>query len=443
MKTIAKIILWIIFIWLGLGIFVVIFYAEENWRGNRDWQNCKHELEAKGEKLDWNAYVPPPVPDDQNFFKAPKMQEWFVKSAADSSYTNELTERLRNADTTATNLNENAATKYLAWSDQFEPDFDLIRKAIKRPYARMDGGYSDPVMIPIPNFVALRIFSQTLAQRAKCYLILHQPEKALSELTLLNDSRRLLEAAPTGKPMTLVAAMINVAVVGLYADSIADGFRLHAWQEPQLVVLQKQLGQVNLFSFITDAMAEECATVCYLIDTRAINKLGRMRLETALARGWFYENMVTVARWHEQAIEGLDFTNKFISPKQIEKIEAEKAAIKHFRPYTFMAAIMVPSYLKAFQVLANIQTTTDEAQIACALERYHLAHGEYPATLDALAPQFIETIPHDIIGGQPLHYRRTDDGKFLIYSVGWNETDDGGLPGTLADVKNGDWVWKN
>ena len=57
-------------------------------------------------------------------------------------------------------------------------------------------------------------------------------------------------------------------------------------------------------------------------------------------------------------------------------------------------------------------------------------------------PEFIEIIPHDLIGAQPLHYRRTEDGKFPLYSVGWNETDDGGLPGTLADVKKGDWVWQ-
>ena len=49
---------------------------------------------------------------------------------------------------------------------------------------------------------------------------------------------RLLEGAPTGKPMTLVAAMINVAVTGLYVDTIADGFQKHAWQEPQLAALQ-------------------------------------------------------------------------------------------------------------------------------------------------------------------------------------------------------------
>ena len=62
-----------------LVTLIAIFYTEEDWRGKRAWENCKRELEAKGAVLDWNDYIPPPVPDDQNFFKAPKMQEWFVE----------------------------------------------------------------------------------------------------------------------------------------------------------------------------------------------------------------------------------------------------------------------------------------------------------------------------------------------------------------------------
>ena len=94
------------------------------------------------------------------------------------------------------------------------------------------------------------------------------------------------------------------------------------------------------------------------------------------------------------------------------------------------------------------------ARVAIALERYRLAHGEYPESLDALAPQFMEKIPHDIINGQPLHYRRTDDGQFVLYSVGWNETDDGGVvvnqksrdprdeSRSKVDISQGDWVWR-
>ena len=81
----------------------------------------------------------------------------------------------------------------------------------------------------------------------------------MQELTLLHDSCRLLEAAPTGKPMTLVAAMINVAVTGFFVDTIADGLRRHAWQEPQLAALQEQLKGINLTPFVKAAFEEENA----------------------------------------------------------------------------------------------------------------------------------------------------------------------------------------
>lgn len=45
----------------------------------------------------------------------------------------------------------------------------------------------------------------------------------------------------------------------------------------------------------------------------------------------------------------------------------------------------------------------------------------------------------EIIGGQPLSYRRTGQGRFLLYSVGWDGKDHGGVPGQA--VAQGDWVW--
>ena len=62
-------------------------------------------------------------------------------------------------------------------------------------------------------------------------------------------------------------------------------------------------------------------------------------------------------------------------------------------------------------------------------------------------PEIVSRLPHDVINGQPLKYRRTADGQYLLYSVGWNETDDGGVlglskSGESIDQKMGDWVWR-
>src|ERR1035441_4673601 len=96
--------------------------------------------------------------------------------------------------------------------------------------------------------------------------------------------------------------------------------------------------------------------------------------------------------------------------------------------------MMFPALNAAVKKFAFAQASVDLARVACALERYRLANGKYPEMLDALAPQFIETLPHDIINGQPLHYRRTEAGQFILYSVGWNEKDDGGQ---IAFTKSG------
>ena len=108
--------------------------------------------------------------------------------------------------------------------------------------------------------------------------------------------------------------------------------------------------------------------------------------------------------------------------------------------------VTFPNFVVATQTFSKKQTLVNECLIVCALERYQLAHDEYPETLDVLIPQFIEKIPHDIIGGEPLHYRRIDDGKFLLYSVGWNEMDDGGqvvlAKDGSVDREKGDWVWQ-
>src|ERR1043166_9224638 len=60
-----------LFIVVCLVTLVALAITEENWRGKRDWEKFKRESEARGERFDLASVVPPKVPDDQNFAKAP------------------------------------------------------------------------------------------------------------------------------------------------------------------------------------------------------------------------------------------------------------------------------------------------------------------------------------------------------------------------------------
>jgi hypothetical protein len=160
-----------------------------------------------------------------------------------------------------------------------------------------------------------------------------------------------------------------------------------------------------------------------------------------------YQNIKYAVALEQPLIDCFDPANAEVYPQKLdEAISRLDKSLEHWSLFQYLAAIAIPNFTKAFKTCAFNQTLANQAQIVCALERYKLANGHYPETLDALMPQFIEKLPHDIIGGQPLHYRRTDDGKFLLYSVGWNETDDGGVTARdksgNEDRTKGDWGWQ-
>jgi len=73
---------------------------------------------------------------------------------------------------------------------------------------------------------------------------------------------------------------------------------------------------------------------------------------------------------------------------------------------------------------------------AVALERFHLRHGKYPASLQELVPDFLKTPATDFMDGKPLRYQLGEDGRFLLYSIGLDCVDHGGIipPRAFANV---------
>jgi len=164
--------------------------------------------------------------------------------------------------------------------------------------------------------------------------------------------------------------------------------------------------------------------------------------------GWLYQNQFRCARMMvDYYLPLADVNQGTFSPALARRGDAAvMAEIKTASPFNLLERLMLSGLGNGAKRFAYAQSSVNLARTAIALERYRLAHGAYPESLDALAPQFIAKLPHDIINGQPLHYRRTSDGQFVLYSVGWNETDDGGEVGLTkngnVDTSTGDWVWQ-
>ncbi|MCP3902562.1 MAG: hypothetical protein GY715_02915 [Planctomycetes bacterium] len=106
-----------------------------------------------------------------------------------------------------------------------------------------------------------------------------------------------------------------------------------------------------------------------------------------------------------------------------------------FDPNTFVAQLgyrhwMAKVFLPAIGKVVDMDDVLDVQVLVTrtliALEMYRHRHGEVPATLDALVPEFLPEVPADPLHGGPLVYRLAADapGGFELYSTGVDGVDD-------------------
>ncbi len=474
---------------LAVLAIVALSYLVENWRGARAWAAAKAKLEARGEKVDWAQFVPKPVPDEQNAMKHPFMRSygvrrepWWEKSANDLNWldhgslgpgmTNSLPVPLATLKRLPNAPDGSGLTPLPELLTRLTRDDALVRQfkeAIKRPHAQIDWNASTPLMeIPLGNYMVQRRLAQGLATRAKIHLLQGRPAEALADLKLIRQTADFMLSP------ALVSAMIRTAIAGLLADTVHETLSESLWPADMLPALQGVVADVDLLTPWSEALRLEL--VWRVEHFRRIPQDGGLphwwmihdlttggdysrrpptnwgeaswgqrllALSMAAApRGWYYQNMVSAA--------GTPDLRAYFDAKAF-RVDAVQAMTHGSdvtdwpgnTPYGFLAKWSHPNFFKSLTTTARNQTRVNLAFLACALEQHRAAKGAYPETLAALAPDFATQLPHDLFDGQPPRYRRMSDGKFLLYSIGWNSRDDGGTLGGKPtwDNNTGDWVW--
>ena len=105
-----------------------------------------------------------------------------------------------------------------------------------------------------------------------------------------------------------------------------------------------------------------------------------------------------------------------------------------------ITAILRPNGRLCVQRAAEADAVGQLARLAAVLWHYRGKEGRYPDQLAQLVPAYLPQLPDDPFDGQPLRARRSGDG-LILYSVGPNLVDDGGVPLDPRSA-NGDLIFK-
>ena len=112
-------------------------------------------------------------------------------------------------------------------------------------------------------------------------------------------------------------------------------------------------------------------------------------LATVAPAGWYYFEELNYYRLFNYARASVLTTNEIdpeISDQKSQYVTQELGgASSAFLHHKFIAGLLLPSKNGFEFKIARAQTYANLASIACALDRYRLANGQYPETLDALS----------------------------------------------------------
>ncbi len=452
-------------LWIGLGFY-------DSYRTKANWLHHREAAIADGVEYDLTRFAPSPVLDAENFAATPFFQQLF---AADEPVQKEMTERLKliPADKEAKppsgdwlkgdRFDAAAWNAYLGTSDLLEavrPHEALlaeISQAAQRPAAVFPLHYDQLAALALPHGRPLLYLAKLYRLRGNAYLAANAPEKAFDDLqTLL----RLAEHSGNHDPI-LITSLIQGSLFKMAMELYWQGLASHQWSDAALLEMATQLRKFDFLLGGQKAFRAERAAYVSQVEL-LLHSLPEAKVKAGPYyevyqdvegylpfEGWLYQSLFQGDRFFEISLLPLldPVARRVDAPKEVAIREGLEALRK--KPHASYLFILYSfrSLLHVASNFAYLQTLDDFATLATALERYHRQNGEYPETLEALTPSYLEKLPHDLVTGEPLRYRRTDDGRFLLYGVGWNGTDDGGKSvfseGTspAVEIREGDWVW--
>lgn len=135
-----------------------------------------------------------------------------------------------------------------------------------------------------------------------------------------------------------------------------------------------------------------------------------------------------------------------ITPHQWQYVK-ESDKLLQVDQLMFMQEISEPAFRRIIEISWRVRASQAGLLGTLAILRFKKENGRLPEDwAEVFDKGYLHSLPMDPYSDAPLVYKKTEDG-FMLYSIGMDLTDDGGVPGTGTDGKprqfaeKGDWIF--
>lgn len=461
--------------WTGVWLVTLAFSVRQcfNLYASHRYQQAREAARAAGFPLSWEEIAPKPVPEEENFAAIPAFRPLWNYSVQYHPFGEQIVyadlkgirglqklepleplpsprhahplegpplESLKAAALQKKRIPQElstlaAAEAVLKAYEPYDPLWKELHEGKKRPHSQMKEASKERPLEPKIHADGIALELVTIsAQRALALLKLDRTEEALEECLLCI---RLHELIVSG---AVHGYRAGIHQLDLALPSIWNGLSAHQWSEPQLQALDSALSKVKPLQELLEALRVEVIRIHSWSRAPFAEFMFQPRAGVvSLLERFFSTGLVRL-----YASSALRMETELGSRIVVEPPHFIQGPVPQLPAKTgWLGRYEVSKSLMEFYRIRNarIQTYVDLARVALALERFRLKHGILPQTLSGLVPEFLTTVPLDVIGGVPLHYSPRPDGSgFILYSIGANGVDDGGVMNHSPE-KDGDWVW--
>ena len=339
----------------------------------------------------------------------------------------------------------------------FDPIWlELIQASNQRSGFRFPLEYEELYSCLLPHLSYIKGIHQYGKVRASAELHAGHHQEGTDSICLMLQLVDRLESEAF-----LISYLVRIADMQITIHPLWEGITHHLFDESDLTKISSHLAGMTFIPQIKQALGMERAVHIGEIErvTKYRSYFDRIASSTTYdnqnwpwpwtyqtyihfaPKGWISQNVRTYSReltYLEDALNSWSAGNSNAFSQFKKNFEISIA--KPISVYNALSRSWEFGHVNVLTKALRAEATVNIAKTAVALERHYLSKSSYPETLSELVPQFLPEVPLDPIDLKPLRYQRLPLNQFKLYSIGANETDDGGE--IHKDSDKGDWVWR-